>query len=173
MARKAGNLREKFIIEYLIDLNATQAAIRAGYSPKTAKSQGQRLLTFADVKTRIDEARSEQLKRVQITADYVLTKIRDTVERCSQEEPVLDKEGNATGEYKFESFAVLKGCELLGKHLKLFTDKLEISDQSESAKQAFAHFRSQHPDLSEEECRELLSSGPNPIPVELMSDKVQ
>ena len=64
----------------------------------------------------------------------------------------------------------------LGKQYLGQRDKQELDlkfTEDESAKQAFAHFRSQHPDLSEEECRELLSSGPNPIPVELMSDKVQ
>lgn len=51
--------------------------------------------------------------------------------------------------------------------------EINITSEDESARQAFAHFRAQHPDLTEEECRDLLSSGPNPIPVELMSDKVQ
>jgi phage terminase small subunit len=46
--------RERFIAEYLVDYNATQAAIRAGYSKKTAKSIGQQLLTFPDVKDAID-----------------------------------------------------------------------------------------------------------------------
>lgn len=126
MPRKAGNLREKFIVEYLIDQNATQAAIRAGYSQKTAYSQGQRLLKDVEVGRAIEKAKQEQLKRTQITADYVLSSIRDTIERCKQAEPVYNREGEETGEYKFESFAVLKGCELLGKHLKLFTDKVEV-----------------------------------------------
>jgi hypothetical protein len=43
------NKQERFVEEFLIDLNATQAAIRAGYSEKTAKSQGQRLLTNVDI----------------------------------------------------------------------------------------------------------------------------
>ena len=48
--------QERFVAEYLIDLNATQAAIRAGYSPETAKQQGSRLLTIADVKRAVESA---------------------------------------------------------------------------------------------------------------------
>lgn len=64
--------RQRFVDEYLIDQNATQAAIRAGYSAKTATEQGSRLLTFVEVKAAVDAALAEQQKRVQIDADRVL-----------------------------------------------------------------------------------------------------
>lgn len=48
--------QERFVAEYLIDLNATQAAIHAGYSERTAKQQGSRLLTNADVSAAVEEA---------------------------------------------------------------------------------------------------------------------
>lgn len=64
--------KELFANEYMIDLNATQAAIRAGYSVKTAKSQGQRLLTNVDLKNRIDQLTEEKKLRSTITADMVL-----------------------------------------------------------------------------------------------------
>ncbi len=69
------NLNEKqkqFVREYLIDLNATQAAIRAGHSEKTARLQGQRLLTNVDIAKAIDAAKNERAERTEITADYVL-----------------------------------------------------------------------------------------------------
>lgn len=57
----------------------------------------------------------------------MLTAIVETIERCKQAESVMFK-GEPTGEYKFDSEAALKGCELLGKHLKLFTDKFEPAE---------------------------------------------
>lgn len=67
----AGN-RSDFIREYLVDLNATQAAIRAGYSPKTAHSQGQRLLKHVEVAQAIKAEMRAREKRTRITADRVL-----------------------------------------------------------------------------------------------------
>lgn len=119
--------QQRFVDEYLVDLNATQAAIRAGYSAKTANVIGPENL----VKPRIAEELQKRMKareqRTEITQDYVLKTIKDTIERCAQSVPVRDKDGEETGEYKFDATAVLKGAELLGKHLKMFTDKTELS----------------------------------------------
>ena len=64
--------QDMFCRDYLVDLNATAAAKRAGYSPRTAKSQGQRLLTNVDVAERIQELSQARQERVQVTADDVL-----------------------------------------------------------------------------------------------------
>ena len=64
-----------FCIEYIKDLNATQAAIRAGYSEKTARSQGQRLLTNVDVQKATSEAVKNRTERTKIDADWVLTRL--------------------------------------------------------------------------------------------------
>ena len=64
--------QERFVQEYLVDLNATQAAIRAGYSPKTAYSMGQRLLKNVEVKAAIKAAMEKRSQRVEITQDRVL-----------------------------------------------------------------------------------------------------
>lgn len=109
-----------FVREYLVDRNAKRAAIAAGYSKHTAKQQGSRLLTHVDVQAAVNEKTEKRLEKLEISADYVLGTIQDTVERCRQGTPVRDRDGNETGEWKFEPFAVLKGCELLGKHQKLF-----------------------------------------------------
>lgn len=119
--------QQRFVAEYLIDLNATQAAIRAGYSEKTAPAQASRLLINVNVAAAIQAAIKQRSERTQVDADYVLRTIVDTIERCKQVEPVRDRDGEATGEYKFDAGAVLKGAELLGKHLKLFTDKTELT----------------------------------------------
>ncbi len=64
-----------FVSEYLIDLNATQAAIRAGYSEKTAYSQGQRLLKHVEVQAAIETAKADRSNRTKISADYVLNRL--------------------------------------------------------------------------------------------------
>lgn len=127
--------QDRFVEEYLVDLNATQAAIRSGYSVKTADQQGPRLLANPKIAARIQELMEGRSKRTEITADYVLTTIRETVDRCRQVAPVLDRKGKQVyvetpdgaevPAFAFDSGGVLKGCELLGKHLKLFTDKHE------------------------------------------------
>ena len=117
--------QERFISEYLVDLNATQAAIRAGYSKRTAQRIGSENLFKPLIAAAIAAGKAKQAKRTEITADYVLTTIRDTIERCSQGEPVL-RDGEETGEWTFNPNAVLKGAELLGRHLAMFTDKSTV-----------------------------------------------
>lgn len=67
--------QETFCREYLIDLNATQAAIRAGYSKNTAYSQGQRLLKNVEVQKRLIELMSKRTERTKIDSDYVLRRL--------------------------------------------------------------------------------------------------
>lgn len=129
--------QETFVAEYLVDLNATQAAIRAGYSAKNADKIGSELLGKTRVKEKIQERMNQRSERTEITSDYVLKTIQDTIERCAQNQPVLDgqgkpvfvttPDGDIAPAYKFDAQAVLKGAELLGKHLKLFTDKTEVT----------------------------------------------
>ena len=129
---------QRFVDEYLVDLNATQAAIRAGYSKKTAYAQGQRLLKKVEVAAAIAAAQAKRQERVEITQDYVLEKIRETVERCSQGVPVLDMFGRPVltktpagvvgAVYKFDAKAVLQGCNLLGQHLAMWKTVLTGKD---------------------------------------------
>lgn len=102
-----------FCKEYLIDLNATQAAIRAGYSEKTANRIGHENLTKLDIQERIDKLMKERANKVDISSESVLNGILDVIDRNKGED---DK-------------TVLKGYELLGKHLKLFTDRVEHSGE--------------------------------------------
>ena len=67
--------QQRFVDEYLIDLNATQAAIRSGYSEKTAKSVGHENLTKPDIAKAIEAAQLERQKRTKITADSVLQEL--------------------------------------------------------------------------------------------------
>jgi phage terminase small subunit len=67
--------QKRFVAEYLIDLNATQAAIRAGYAKTTAYSQGQRLLKHVEVAADIQKSQNKRSERTEITADRVLKEI--------------------------------------------------------------------------------------------------
>ena len=67
--------QDRFVEEYLIDLNATQAAIRAGYSEKTAQEQGSRLLSNVMVAKAIEAAQKERSERTEITQDMVLQEL--------------------------------------------------------------------------------------------------
>lgn len=108
--------QKMFCHEYMVDRNATQAAIRAGYSPKTAKSQGQRLLTKVDIKKHIDEHTEEQYERAGISADDVLNELVSIAMVDGVE---------ITGKQK------IKALELLGRHLGLFdTAKDKAAEQT-------------------------------------------
>ena len=127
--------QQRFVDEYLVDLNATQAAIRAGYAKSGASVEGVRLLANAKVAAAVASTQAHRSERVEITQDYVLTTIRETIERCKQAEAVKYQngdqvfvdtpDGKRAPAYKFEASAVLKGAELLGRHLAMFTDKTE------------------------------------------------
>lgn len=129
--------QQRFVDEYIIDLNGRQAAIRTGYAERSAEVTASRLLSNANISLAINKALAARSQRTEITADYVLSTILETVERCKQAVPVTDKTGKKVvvvtedGElvpaYTFDSKAVLRGCELLGKHLALFTDKHELT----------------------------------------------
>ncbi len=94
------------------------------------------MLVNVGIAKAIAAAQAERSERTEITQDYVLTTIRDTMERCKQAEPVAYQNGNPVmvdtpdGDivpaYKFDSGAVLKGAELLGRHLAMFTDKKTV-----------------------------------------------
>ena len=72
---KLTDKQEMFCKEYLIDLNATQAAIRVGYSVKTAEAQSSRLLVKLSIETRISELKEKRSKRVEVDSDYVLKEL--------------------------------------------------------------------------------------------------
>ena len=101
------NKHERFVEEYLIDLNVTQAAIRAGYGEKTAKSQGQRLLTNVDIAAAVTKPQGDRIERTNITQDYVLESIFKAMERCKKAD-------------SFNAAGLFKGAQLLGKHLGMF-----------------------------------------------------
>ncbi len=119
--------QKRFCIEYLIDCNATQAAIRAGYSAKTAYSIGQRILKNVEVKKYIDE-QFERLKNDNIADTQEIMEYLTSVMRGEQKEQIaLMVYGKQEITEKYVGAKErLKAAELLGKRYGLFTDKLEL-----------------------------------------------
>ncbi|CAH9016617.1 putative Terminase small subunit, partial [Vibrio phage 137E35-1] len=127
MANKLNDQRERFCEEYIIDLNATAAAIRAGYSKKTARSQGQRLLTNVDIQARIQELKAARSDRTGLSADWVMEQSRRVFEKCMQDEPVLTKkgepviietpDGKLNAAYKFDSTGANNALKLIYTHV--------------------------------------------------------
>lgn len=140
--------QKRFVEEYLIDLNATQAAIRAGYSPDTAGSIGAENLKKPEIKSRIDKAMAERSRRTGINQDRVLqelarigfAKITDVVDpetaeirtdasdddlACIQSIKIKPNEFGTEREVKlYDKKSALVD---LGKHLGLFKDKMELT----------------------------------------------
>lgn len=119
-----------FVREYLVDLNATQAAIRAGYSERTASRIGPQLLGKTWVREAIETAQAKRARRVEVTQDYVLANLVEVVERTMQRAPVLDRKGEQVTDeegravWTFDAKGANRALELLGKHLGIFTDKV-------------------------------------------------
>ena len=114
-----------FISEYMVDMNASKAAIRAGYSEDTAAQIGYENLRKPEIEREIESLMEQRAQRLSVTADYVVSAIRETIERSRQAAPVFVRGKLVEGVFQFDASAVLKGAELLGKHLKLFTEKPE------------------------------------------------
>lgn len=139
--------QKMFIDEYLVDLNATQAAIRAGYSPKTAKDIACENLAKPNIKSEIDKRMAERSRRVGMNADRILhelgklafVKIEDVVDfETGSIKPTATSDDLAAiqsikikpGEYGVEKevkfYDKKSTLELLGKHIGMWTDKLDV-----------------------------------------------
>lgn len=143
--------QERFVQEYLIDLNATQAAIRAGYSPKTAQEQSARLLSKVMIQAAISKAQAERSRRTGINQDRVIRELAkvaflNPVDVIDMDDATIQGEANRDDtaciasvkvktiptddgpitEREVKTYDKLKALELLGKHLGMFTDKLKV-----------------------------------------------
>ena len=144
--------QKRFISEYIIDLNAKQAAIRAGYSPKTAEVQASRLLSLVKVQTEITKAMEDRGKRTGITQDRVLAELSAIAFAKATDYVEVDEDGfvkikptaGLTDEQKSAIASIKKGIngieiklvdktkalEMLSRHLGLFNDKLNVNVES-------------------------------------------
>lgn len=139
--RKMTPKQERFVDEYMVDCNATQAAIRAGYSPRTSGYIGGQLLTKNIIARAIAEKKAIIAEKVQVTAEDVLRDLLLVKNRCVQEarpklhfnfetkktEPVIDDEGNVV--FEFDAKSANRALELLGKHLGMFVERRKIETE--------------------------------------------
>ena len=127
-------LRERhFVHEYLIDLNGTQAAIRAGYSEKTAASQASRLLRKPEIRDYRDALLQEQFAAIGVTRHSIAAEVWGIYQKCCQKEPVLEWDGAArewveSGEWQFNVKGALKALEMLNNMLP----QLKTEDEGET-----------------------------------------
>lgn len=143
--------QQRFVDEYLIDLNATQAAIRAGYSAKTADQQGSRMLANVKVQAAVSQKMAERSKRTGVNQDRVVLELAKLA--FVKMTDIVDEDGKIREEAKEDDLACiesvkykhsdsdtgyseerevkigskLKALELLGKHLGMWNDKLDVN----------------------------------------------
>lgn len=124
--------REKFCVEYLVDLNATQAALRAGYSKRTAYSIGNEILKKPEIKSRINELRSQEFKKSIMAAEEVEARLSKAARGELQEEVVVTENiGDFMSKAKIIKKQIsakdqLKALELMGKRNNLFSADTQI-----------------------------------------------
>lgn len=130
--------QRQFVNEYLIDRNGKQAAIRAGYKADNAEVVASKMLAIPEIRAAVDEKLEALEKKTLVSAEYVLTTLKEIVERCMQRSPVMEFDHAAkemvqatdpdTGAdlWEFDAGSANRALELLGKHLKLFTEKMEV-----------------------------------------------
>ena len=124
--------QKRFCEEYLVDCNATQAAIRTGYSKKTARAVGQRLLTNVDIKKYIDQ-QLQKLKNEKIADAQEVLEYLTSVMRGEQKEQVALLTGEGVQKLVQKDISAkdrIKAAELIGKRYGLFTEKLELQGET-------------------------------------------
>ena len=138
--------RARFVAEYLKDLNGAQAAIRCGYSPRTAASQASRLLTDANIATAIASGKASQLETAELSASRVLEELRRLA--LSDVRTLFDEHGNLLPLHTLtsEQAACIGGVEVLIKNAKAgdgITDtihKIKVWDKTKALELLAKHF---------------------------------
>ena len=148
--------QKRFVAEYLVDLNATQAAIRAGYSPKTANRIGSQNLSKVDVQAEIEKRRATLRNKLEITQEKVIEELaavafangadfaqvtKTGLVRIIPTEDIPQDKRKAIASIKegangteIKTYDKVRALELLGKHLGVFDEQenniFDVIDQS-------------------------------------------
>lgn len=165
---------ERFVAEYLVDLNATQAAIRAGYSPHTANEQASRLLANASIRDAVEVRNRKALASLEVSAERVLQEyarlafsdmrhfasvssggvdLKDSSEWSDDDAAAVAELGETTskegGSVRFKLHSKTAALDALAKHLRLLGD----TDPADPQQHLHLHFEN----LTTEELRALAS----------------
>ncbi|MCI2919078.1 MULTISPECIES: terminase small subunit [Staphylococcus] len=137
--------QEMFVEEYIIDLNATQAAIRAGYSKKTAGQIGEQNLKKLEIQQAINEKLAEKKEKLIMKQDEILERLTQQGRREATdyqvvitEKPVTNEKGDVVAIEKLPEIVevptqnkdVIKALETLGKYYVMWTDKQEVTQRN-------------------------------------------
>lgn len=128
MSKKLTVKQKKFADEYIISGNATEAAIKAGYSKKTASVIGNENLRKPYIKSYIDE-RMKELKKETIAEQNEVLEFLSRVLRDQETEEILVNVGNFEQEFQEAKVSIkdrIKAAELIGKRYSLWTDRVEV-----------------------------------------------
>lgn len=148
--------QKRFCEEYLIDLNATQAAIRAGYSPESARQSGADNMKNPYIRARIEKAMADRSRRTGVNADRVVMELAkiafvNAADVIDAEDATLKEDATAEDlaavqSVKVKSFGEdgvereikladkIKALELLGRHLGMFNDRLRLDAKLDTGK---------------------------------------
>ena len=159
MAAKSSEKRALFIREYLVDRNGTRAAIAAGYAPRSASVTSCRLLRNAKVRVAVSELTEERLERLEVTADTVIQElakiafanmkdylsVRDDGSIYVDLSKITPVQAAGLADLRIDEYTLERGrikrtrlklgpkarrLELLGKHLRLWSDRVEAADDT-------------------------------------------
>ena len=134
-AKKLTDLEAQFVREYLEDLNASAACLRAGYKTRHPNALAAQVKAKPHVQAAISAAMEARARRTEISADWVLKNLKEVAERCLQAVPVtrfnreekrqVQVEENGQGVWTFDASGAIRSLELIGKHRGMFKEQVD------------------------------------------------
>ncbi len=121
--------QQRFVAECIVLGNPEEAAIRAGYIPRTASITAKRLLALEPVAEAVEGGQKDCVAHDTVTRQWIVARRKDVAVRCMQAEPVKAVRGKGEGQdpaqYKFDAANANRALNLLGKYLHMFSERVE------------------------------------------------